>query len=91
MIAYRAETSIVSLLREVLARHDDARSLGRRIFHDEVDLKPDLNASTLTVRLHHLGENIHDAAVRHLCEQLNTTETTFPGTSLRMIYELGSS
>jgi len=90
MIAYRAETSMASLLRERLARHDDARALLRQIFHHEVDLAPDLQAKTLTVRLHHLAQNIHDVAVRHLCEQLNATETVFPGTNLRMIYELGS-
>jgi hypothetical protein len=90
MIAYRAETSMVSLLRDRLARHDDARALIRQIFRNEVDLAPDLQAQTLTVRLHHLAQNIHDVAVRHLCEQLNATETVFPGTNLRMIYELGS-
>ena len=88
MIAYRAETSMVSVLRAVLARHDDARALVRRIFHNEVDLKPDLIDNTLTVRLHHLGENIHDAAVRSLCDQLNATATVFPGTTMRLIYEL---
>ena len=60
----------------------------RRIFHNEVDLKPDLIDNTLTVRLHHLGENIHDAAVRSLCDQLNATATVFPGTTMRLIYEL---
>ena len=61
-----------------------------RIFHNEVDLKPDLIDNTLTVRLHDLGENIHDAAVRSLCDQLNATATVSPGTTLRLIYELGS-
>ena len=41
MIAYRAETSLVSLLREHLARSDDARTLVRQIFETEADLLPD--------------------------------------------------
>src|SRR5216117_1523580 len=51
MIAYRAETSLVSLLREHLARSDDARTLIRQIFETEADLLPDLNAKTFTFRI----------------------------------------
>jgi hypothetical protein len=90
MIAYRAETAMASVVRERLARDDDARALLRHIFHNEADLVPDLLAKTLTVRLHHLAQNAHDAAARHLCVQLNATETIFPGTDLRLVYEIGS-
>jgi hypothetical protein len=91
MIAYRAETSMTGVLRDKLARADDARSLIRHIYQCEVDLLPDLKAQTLTIRLHHLAQNIHDEAVRHLCAELSATETLFPGTNLRVIYQLGSS
>ena len=90
MIAYRAETAMASVVREQLARDDDARALLRHIFRNEVDLVPDLFAKTLTVRLHHLAQNAHDVAARHLCVQLNATETIFPGTDLRLVYEIGS-
>ena len=90
MIAYRAETSMVHILREQLARNDDAHALLRGIFYNEVDLTPDLVAKTLTVKLHYLSENLQDDAVRSLCAQLNETETVFPGTNLRIIYKLGS-
>jgi hypothetical protein len=91
MIAYRAETSMALTLREKLARCDDARALLRQIYNTEVDLLPDLEAKTLTVRLHHLTQAAHDAAVRYLCEELTATETVFPGTDLRLVYKLGSS
>jgi hypothetical protein len=91
MISYRAETSMVGVLREKLARVDDARSLVRQIYQTEVDLQPDLQAKTLTVHLHHLAQNIHDEAVRHLCAEFTATEMVFPGTDLRVIYQLGSS
>ena len=91
MIAYRAETSMASTLRETLKRSDDARALLRQIYHTEADLMPDLQAKTLTVHLHHLTQATHDAAVRHLCEELTATETTFPGTDLRLVYKIGSS
>jgi hypothetical protein len=91
MIAYRAETSMASTVREKLKRSDDARSLLRQIYNTEVDLIPDLEARTLTVRLHHLTQAAHDTAVRYLCEELTATETIFPGTDLRLVYKLGSA
>ena len=91
LIAYRAETSMASLLRDKLSRADDARALLRQIYKTEVDLIPDLDHKTLTVRLHHLTQAAHDEAVRSLCEQLNATETIFPGTQLKLVYELGAS
>jgi len=91
LISYRAETSMASVLRDKLARHDDARALVRQIYDTEVDLLPDLEAKTLTVCLHHLTQTAHDEAARHLCEELNATETTFPGTELKLLYRLGST
>jgi hypothetical protein len=91
LLAYRAETSMASLLRDKLNRTDDARALLRHIYDTEVDLIPDLQTKTLTVRLHHLAQSAHDHAVRYLCDQLNATETFFPDTDLKLVYELGAS
>jgi hypothetical protein len=88
MIAYRAETAMVQIVRGKMTRHDDARSLMRSIYKTEVDLEPDLQAKTLTVRIHPLANASSDEALRHLCSELNATETTFPATQLRVIYEL---
>jgi hypothetical protein len=91
MIAYRAESSMASLLRQHLARNDDARALLRQIFNTEVDLIPDLSANTLTVRLHHLTQAAHDQAIEHLLAEINATQTIFPGTHLTLIFKIGSS
>ena len=91
MISYRAETSMVSIVREKMGRADDARSLLVQIYNTEIDLLPDLQARTLTVRLHHLTQAAHDEAARHLCDQLNETETIFPDTQLRLVFKVGSS
>ena len=91
MISYRAETSMVSIVREKLARSDDGRALLRQIFATDVDLIPEMAQQTLTVRLHHLTQRAHDEVIRHLCEELNATETRFPGTGLKLVYKLGSS
>ena len=90
MIAYRAETALAGLLREVMARSDDTRALLREIFAAEADLIPDEGAGTLTVRLHQLPTRASDEAARFLAEHLNATETIYPGTNLRLVYKLVS-
>ena len=87
LIAYRTETSFACIVREKLARDDDARSLVRQILRPSVDLLPDASAQTLTVHLHALSSPIHDAALQHLCAELNSTETLFPGTSLKLVFQ----
>lgn len=87
LIAYRAETALVALAREKLSRSEDARSLIRQIFESAVDLCPDLQQNTLTVRVHRLSSAIHDAVLEHLCAELTATETTYPGTDLRLVFE----
>ena len=91
MVAYRAETAMVSMLREGPARSIDPRSLLRAIYQNEADLIPDDSTKTLTVRIHHIANESESAAIRLLCEQLNETETVFPGTEYQLIYEMGSS
>ena len=90
MIAYRAETAMAHVLRDQMARHDDARSLLRNIYRADADLVPNHQTHTLTVRLHHLTNHAHDRALAHLCEQLTATETVFPGSDLRLVYEMVS-
>jgi hypothetical protein len=90
MIAYRAETAMVHVLRDQMARLDDARSLLRAIYTTEADLLPDYQAGTLRVRLHHQANRSTDMALVHLCQQLTETETVFPATNLRLVYELVS-
>ena len=91
MIAYRAETAMATVLRSILARTDDARTLLCDVFTSEADFIPNAEDETLTVRLHHFANPLTDRAVRKLCEHLNETETIYPGTNMRMIYQLVSN
>ncbi len=91
MIAYRAETAMANELRETISRPDEARSLLRALYKTDADLLPDHKEGTLTVRLHHMANRSSDAAITGLCEQLNATETKFPGTDLRLVLKLGSN
>ncbi len=88
MVAYRAETAMVRMAREKMPREDDARSLLRALYNTEADLLPDEKAGTMTVRVHRQANRSHDAVIQHLCTEINRTETVFPGTNLRLVYEL---
>jgi hypothetical protein len=79
-------TGLVPVVREKLARADDARLPVQQVLTRAVDLCPDAAAQTLTVRLHRLSSGLHDAALEHLCAELTATETVFPGTDLRLIF-----
>jgi len=63
----------------------------RQIFDTEADLTPDPANNTLTVRLHHLTQAAHDQAIEKLLAELNDTQTTFPGTNLKLVFKLGSA
>jgi hypothetical protein len=89
IIAYRAETALVHTLREKIQAHhqDEARSLARQIFQTEANLIPDPRAGTLTVEIHGLSTPRDDAALEYLCAELTATETKYPGTEVRLIYQ----
>jgi transposase len=88
MIAYRAETALASIVREKLARTDDARSLLRDLFCSEADLTPDWAKRALEVQIHPMSNPRSDRAIAHLLEHLNAAEFTYPGTNLRLVYSL---
>jgi hypothetical protein len=88
MVAYRAETAMASIVREKLARKDDARSLLRDLFRSEADLVPDLEQGVLCVQVHAMSNPRSNRAIAHLLEHLNAAEFTYPGTNLRLIYSI---
>jgi hypothetical protein len=91
LIAYRAETAMVNIVRQTMRCHDDARSLLRSLYETEAeDLLPNMEEKKLTVRLHQPANRCSSATVVHLIDELNATRTEFPGTDLRLVYELVS-
>ena len=88
MIAYRAETALVGLLRPHLAKEEEARALVRELFVSSADLEPDEKAGTLTVRIHRMACPAHDKAVGALLNELTQAAFVHPETGARMIYEL---
>ena len=88
MIAYRAETAMMTIVREILAREDDARSLLRDLFRTDADLTPDAAAGVLKVSVHGMANPRSNRAIRHLLDQLNAAEFLYPGTNLKLEYSL---
>ena len=88
LIAYRAETALVQIVREKLQREEDARALVRQILESAVDISPDQEKKTLTVAFHRLSTQAHDEVLKHLCAELAAAETLFPGTELRLNFQL---
>jgi len=88
MIAYRAETALVGLLRPRLAKEEEARALIRELFVSSADLEPNEQENTLTVRIHRMACPAHDKAISALLVDLTQTAFCHPETGMRLIYEL---
>jgi len=88
MIAYRAETAMVAILRRHLNKEDEARALVRELFVSSGDIVPDELAKTLTIRIHRMASPVHDRAVAGLLEELNKQGFCHPETGAKMIYTL---
>lgn len=88
MIAYRAETAVVGLLKPHLAKDEEARALARELFVSSADLVPDEQDNTLTVRVHRMASPSHDKAVQSLFNELNMLNFQHPQTNAKLIYEL---
>lgn len=86
MIAYRAETAMSDILKRHLHRKDDARAIMREVFKKPVNLIPDYDRKELTVELHCFNSRRHNYAMKNLLAELNSTETIYPGTDMKILY-----
>ena len=91
MIAYRAETAMATLLTSSTIDFPMARQLLQTLFVTEADILPDKANKQLRIRVHSTSRPASNKAIEKLFEQLNQTEINYPGTDLRLIYELTSS
>jgi hypothetical protein len=88
MIAYRAETALVGLLRPHLAKEEEARALVRELFVSSADLEPNSKDNTLTIRIHRMACPAHDKAISALLADLTQANFCHPETGMRLIYDL---
>ena len=88
MIAYRAETALAALARPVLSSPEEARSMVKAMFNTAVDLRPDTRRKELRIVLHPLAEPRLSKMAETILVHLNDAEFVYPGTDLRMVYEM---
>jgi hypothetical protein len=88
MVAYRAETAMVALLRRHLKKEDDARALIRELFVSSADIEPNALANTLTIKIHRMASPAHDRAIAALLEELTLQDFPHPETGARMTFAL---
>ena len=88
MIAYRAETRMMPAVANAQGGKQRPRRPLAELFQSDADIIPDPENGILRVRILGTASNAGDAAIAGLLEELNQTRTIFPGTSLRMVYEL---
>ena len=87
MVAYRAETELVNVIRPFYARHEDeGRKFLKTLFQLPADIIPDEEGSCLIVRLHGMASKRHNKALKALCEVVNSEEVCYPGTNLRIVF-----
>jgi transposase len=81
MIAYQIEGSLVELLRPHYQRtEDEGRTLIQTVLRSSAAIEP--TEDELRVTLTPLSSPHRSKAIRSLCEELNKTQTRFPGTNL---------
>ena len=87
MVAYQAETDLLELIRADYARADDE---GRTLIQSALKSSGGLEVTQkeLRITLHPLSSPHRSKVIRTLCEKLNATRTIFPGSGLRLVYDV---
>jgi len=91
LIAYRAETAMVTILKQFLNRLDDARPIIRDLLTSEADLIPLKKENKLIVQIHRMASPKIDVAVEQFLEELNKADISYPGTETKITYKLAGS
>jgi transposase len=87
MIAYQVESDLVALLRPHYARVDqEGRTLLHELFATAGDIR--VSDSELNITLAPLSSPHRTLAAQALCENLDKTATTFPGSRLRIRFAM---
>ena len=88
MIAYRAETRMLAPVITAQGKKPNARRLLRTLLTSDANLIPAHDRGILRVQLLGLGSDACDRMLGPLIDELNSTGTFYPGTDLRLVYEL---
>ena len=90
MIAYRAETRMMPAVTATQGKKPNARKLLRALLTSDANIIPEPQAGILRVQILGLANDALDRALEPLIDELNRTRTTYPGTRLRLVYEISA-
>jgi len=88
MIAYRAETAMSNIIKPHMSHSDESRKLLQQVYKTDADIFVDHKEKILNVKLHRMTYWKDDKIIHKLCDELNETQTKFPGTDLTLQYNL---
>jgi hypothetical protein len=92
LTAYRAESALARLIEPFHRRHEDeARKFLKSIFQAPADILPDEHQRTLTIRFHGLANPRASRALSELCSLIAETQMCYPGTDLRLRFDVLAS
>jgi prepilin-type processing-associated H-X9-DG protein len=86
-VAYQAETALLRLIRPHYSRHEDE---GRKLLASAMHLSGDIEVGTgeLRITLEPAASPNRTRAIARLCDELNATQSFYPGTRLRLRYAI---
>lgn len=88
MICYRAETAFANQLAPHFKQSaNQIRELVKSIITLNCDITPDKKENTLTITLYSLPNPRANQALANCLDLINQTQTLFPGTSLKLIFQ----
>ena len=90
MIAYQAETRMMPAVAATQGKKRNARKLLRALLTSDANIIPEPQDGILRVQILGLANDALDRALEPLIEELNRTRTTYPGTRLRLVYEIST-
>ena len=90
MVAYQAESA---LLRMVATHYRRVNEEGRTLIQSALASAADIEVTNreLRITVAPMSSAHRTRAIAALCEELNRTETIFPGSRLRLIYAIPTS
>lgn len=88
MIAYRTETAMAAMLVSPTVDFVASRALLQNLFVTDADILPDPENKILLVRIHNASRPAANRSLEVLFSKLNGARVNYPGTELRLVYEL---
>ncbi len=88
MIAYRAETRMMLPVMQAQGHKPHPRKLLQALLTADADILPDPGNGLLRVHILGLANDACDRWIDAVLSDLNATETVFPGTRLRIVYDI---